>query len=126
MESTEKDLRIDVPFYETSDTRDIHLKEAYLTLSPKFIRYKIVANYESKNDDTDIWKEQKTNWRFSRKKEDIAGINMIHYSDEKYYSVEIDFCSFSTPLGWKFNDPKEGLILYNLLLDYFETTNNNG
>lgn len=118
----QKEIRIDVPFYESSDKKNIELKEAYLILSSEFVRYKIVANYDTKDEDTDVWKEQKTNWRFSRKREDLAGINMIYYSDEKYYSVEIDFYSFATPLGWKFDDPKEGLKLYNLLTEYFEQT----
>lgn len=109
--------RIELPLQEYSKRRSVVLKEAYMLLYDNYCQYKIVADYELKDEDTDVWKDTKANCRWTRVKADISEVSMYYDNPEQLWSVGIEFKG-NDGNNWLFTDPKEALTVYNQLTDY--------
>lgn len=110
--------RIDLLLPEYSKRRNVDLKEIYLLLYDNHMQYKCVADYECIDDDTELWKAVKSNYRWVRKRESISEITMYFDNPEQLWSVCIDFVGIADGNNWLFYDPKEALVVYNQLTDY--------
>jgi hypothetical protein len=119
MTDTTLDIRIDTPLCELSTRKDIVRKEAYLILSERFIFYKVVADYSTKEEEDIQWKEKKSNYRWRRKRSDITSVEMFYDNPEDKYVVSIDFNGVADTSYYFFEDAKECLKLYNSLDKYF-------
>lgn len=111
-------IRIELPFINCSTRRDCVKKECHLILEPEAISYKMVGTFLKKNDDTDIWEPKKSNYRWTRKRQNMSEVDMAFDNTENLYAVNIDFFGISEGNGWFFENPKEALSVYNQLVEY--------
>lgn len=119
MTITDEGVRINVPLAEMLDRKECVVKEGYLILYEKYIVYKMVADYLSKDEDTDTWKEMKGNFRWTRMRADIAEVSMSYDNKEDLYYVTLQSGIEDVFTSWFYKSPKEALKLYNQLHEYF-------
>lgn len=117
---TDKGIRIELPFMDTTKRKVVHKKECFLHLFDSHLTYKIVTEYETLDDDTSTWITKNGNSRWVRKKSDIAYIGMYFDNVEKLWTVDVEFSGSDcrSDCGWFFQEPKEALKIYNQLTDY--------
>lgn len=120
MTITDEGTRINIPFIETKHRRNITLKEGYLTLYPTHIEYKLVAEYETdeRHDYDGIWTICKSNYRWTRRRNDLSQIDMYFDNPMNQWMVSIEFSGIGEPTGWLHDSPKEALLLYTKLQEY--------
>lgn len=120
MTITDEGIRIDVPFIDSKHRRNTMLKECYLMLYPNHIEYKCVAEYGSdeRHDYEGIWKDCKTNYRWTRRRCDLSQVDMYFDNPVEQWMVSVEFSGITDPTGWLHDSPKEALALYNKLQDY--------
>lgn len=111
-------IRIDFPMMDHTRRKETVVKECYMILYPTYIQYKVVADYEELDGDTELWIPVKANHRYIRKKETISGIDMYFSNRNSLWSVEIEFNGVAEITGWLYADPKEALAVFNKLKDY--------
>lgn len=119
---TTTDIRIDLPLMEYSKRRNVAIQECYLILGEHFIDYKIVAEYDQLDDDTDIWTEKKANYRWCRKRSGLSEVSMYYDNPEKLYSLSIDFAGVAEGNNWLFSTGKEAHRIYEQLRNYMIQT----
>lgn len=115
---TDTGIRIDLPLADYSKRRNSTVKECYLMLYPEYIQYKIVGEYESQDEDTEVWEEKIANYRWLRLRTNLSEVTMHYDNPEKLWSMGIDFIGISEGNCWLFQDPKEALKIYNQLTEY--------
>lgn len=120
---TEEGIRVDCSVIDSKHTRNVVLEECYLRLYDKHIEYKNVYAGESDDyhDAEGIWKDTRSNYRFTRMRSDISEVVMYYNNPEQLWVVAIDFNGIPDATGWIYDSPKEALKLYNTLQDYFIT-----
>jgi len=113
--------RIDLPFSEGLHRREVELKECYLMLYETHLEYKVVAKYEIDDyqDKEGIWTATSANYRWTRKHRDIAQVEMYHDNPEDKWGVSFEFHGINNSPTWFFDNPKQALVLYKQLTDYF-------
>lgn len=116
--------RIELPFTDLNNARrESKREECYMDLFRDYISYKVVASYEQKDDDTDIWKEKIANYRWTRLRRNIAEISM--HKDNVYdtWVLSLDFFHIDgNGILWHFEKPKDCLKIYEVLKEYYITT----
>ncbi len=113
----ENGIRIELPFIELSDRKNCVLKEGYMILYEDYAFYKNVSDYNSNDNEEAIWKDYKSNYRWTRLRADITEVNMVFDNSENTWSVQFSFgreCN-----AWHFHSPKDALALHNILQEYF-------
>lgn len=110
-------VRIDLPLINLPNRRVHSIKECFLVLGDKTIDYKIVATYDKKNEDTDVWEDASCNYRWSRLRSCIVGVEMYLDKEDKTWDVELHWSGGVT--SWAFENPKEALKVYEKLKEYF-------
>ncbi len=118
MTITEQGVRIDLPLLEYSKRRTVNLKECFLLLHKDYIQYKVVANYESLEEETLLWKPQKANFRFTRLRRNISDVSMYYDNTENAWSLCLEFSGITESNEWVFDDPKQCRNIYQQLVDY--------
>jgi len=119
---TEEGIRVQLQLKNYSKRRDTITTECYMMLYPTYLQYKVVGEAEVLDPDTEMWKEEKYNWRWTRKKGCITDINMYYDNKEDNWSVGIEFGGVSgTGNEWICDSPKHALSIYNQLVDYMTT-----
>jgi len=115
---TSTSTRIELPFIDTTTRKDIKRKECYLMLYDTYLTYKVVADYSTKNSDTEMWELVKSNYRWTRKKSAIADVSMYYDNPEDKWLVCIDFHGISDSMCFAFDLGKEAQSIYNQLAEY--------
>jgi len=118
MTITEQGIRIDLPLLDYSKRRDTVLKECHMTLYKEYMMYKVVAEYEELNTDTEMWSPVKANHRYTRRRASLSGVDMFFSNREMLWSIDIEFLGVAEATGWLFTDPKQALAVYNQLHRY--------
>ncbi len=120
MAITDEGIKLNVPLAEMSDRKDVVLKEGYLLLYDKFVRYKMVGTYAGKDEEDELWKDKIGNFRWTRMRSDIADVSMCYDNKEELWYVTLQFTG-DLYTAWYYKEPKEALKLYNLLDEYLIT-----
>lgn len=123
MSFTGFDIKIPVPLLATKRRRYCSVKEGYLILLPDFVKYKMFATYQALNEDTEVWEDRLSNWRYTRKRSNISSVELGFDNDEYFYFVAIEFDGVAESTAWNFQNHKEALNLFTTLEDYFTSTN---
>lgn len=117
---TDEGVRIDLPVLESLHRRDIKVKYCYVMLYPEYVEYKndYTCFNDDYNDQEGIWKETRSNYRFTRLRRNISEVTMYFENVEEMWMVAIDFIGISGSTGWLYHDPKEAIRLYTQLQGY--------
>ena len=125
MTITEEGIKVPVPFIELkTPTQNKRLnpvvKEAYLLLFEKFIRYKIIANYDTDENDEAIVKSYKCHNRITYMRDDLVAITF--FKDQRFstYAVGLRFKNMDGP-EWDFDNSADAIALYDILDEYMTT-----
>ena len=112
--------RIDLPFIELPTRRNPELKENYLLLHDTYMEYKNVSEYEYDDDETGLSKRVSCNHRWVQLRADILFIDMCYDNTKDTWAVCIETRSNEMrPSCFDYKEPKEALVLYNQLKEYF-------
>lgn len=117
---TKANNRIDLPFIDTDTKRNVESKECYIVLGNDFVEYKVLASYQSNDNEEGVWKDYNANYRWVRKKKDISNLEMFrnHQNTGIVYTVSLEFAGVGNPIDWAWLDPKEALAVYQQLREY--------
>lgn len=122
MTITDEGIRIELPFNDYSKRRNSVKKECYMLLLENSIQYKIVAEYEDIDVDTEVWMEKKANWRWTRRRDMISDVSMYYDNKEAQWLVGLEFSGIAgSGNEWMCVGPREALAIYTTLQDYFIT-----
>jgi hypothetical protein len=100
--------------------RKVHeVKECYLVLHEKFVRYKIIAKYEIFDDTLEQWVDNKCNFRWVRMRADITDIAMSYDNTEHLYSVEVEFGR--NMQTWHFEKGADAKRFFDVMQNYLVT-----
>lgn len=118
--TVEKGVVFDVPFLSLNNRDVTEMKECYIVLFDRFMVYKCVANYISKDNELELEREYRSNYRTSRARAHITNVEMYFHNVEDKWLVSVDFLG-KDPLGWYFESPKAAKKLYEILQNYWVT-----
>ena len=84
------------------------------------MEYKCVADYETdeRADYDGIWKEVKSNYRWTRTRQNLSEVSMYYDNPIGQWMVSIEFSGVADPSGWLYESSKDALVLYRKLQDY--------
>ena len=119
--NTVTSTRIELPLTDTSTRKDTIRKECYLILYDTYLTYKVVADYSTKNPDTEMWEPIKSNYRWTRKKDTIADVSMYYDNPEDKWVIYIEFHGISDAISFAFDLGKDAQIIYNQIVNYYIT-----
>lgn len=114
----EEGIKIELPFSDHLKRRNSIKEKCHITLYDKHVEYKIITTYEELCEDTDIWKDRKANYRFTRLRKDMSNIGMYYDNDYDMWAIDIEWCGVANSCTWLHESPKEILSIYNQLQDY--------
>ena len=97
------------------------VKEAYFVLFKDFFHYKVVAKADVEKDG-DI-KPYRYNYRCTRRRRDMAGVEMYYSNNEAAYIITLEFKSVGEQIDIFFATGKEAKEYYDILENYLITEN---
>jgi len=120
MNITDKGIRINLPFPPCSHRREPEVTECSLRLYNTYVDYRCVASYESDylRNFEGIWKETKTDYRWTRLRKDIASVTLYYDNPESFWVLEIEFSGCAESTGWYYHDANDAMDAYKTLKEY--------
>ncbi len=110
--------RIELSFLDLTDRKSTVRKECYLLLDDRAISYRCVGTYEELSEESSIWEPRRSNYRWTKKRENISNVEIWYANKEDKYCVAIYFHGVPGSDGWYFEDSKEALRVYTQLVEY--------
>ena len=111
-------IRIDLPFLDYSKRQNAKCKECYVLLYRHHLEYKIIANYDELNQETEIFESKKSNYRFVGLRADLSRVGMYFDNKERLWSVDMEFKGVTDTNGWWFETNSEAIKVYDMLREY--------
>lgn len=111
---------INLPLCNLHKRKVLELKECYIVLYEHFLVYKIVGKYEVFDDELEVWKEQKCNFRWTRMRKDLTDVNMYYDNPDDVYAVAIEFCG-KNEQTWHWAKGADAKKFHDIMQNYFVT-----
>lgn len=106
--------------FDLPKQRILSVEKSYLELREDWMQFGMIFRAETpKGDEEYLWEEDTHHWISTRKRDEIASVDMYFDQPKQCYTVEVETHGAQTPIRINYQQREEAEVMQNRLARYY-------